>query len=363
MQTVFLGTCWDSVKDISILTASGYDIEKEYKGIIKIERLLPEEQYIFNGLLSLLGLEYGKDVTNTGLAIFDADWQYIYYTHPAVGLGEKDQLGLMVGAGNATEKNVFIPMEFTPAKNSDDSGEYHLVCPNGKKVKVALTGIPGSDNKTRHYLIIKNKQFIFNIPFKAASDDLSTGFINNAFEYGTFNDCCKSFLKAGVKFSNMFKKAFSEGYFPSEGVVLVLSGGRISESEQYGRSSIWKVITSSHPDLIVLDSTKDNPGEMLLSEAGTIFCSAASSASKYLFAGKNGDDPYIVHVTAPKQNLNHLPDHSGYSIALVPPRFKAKFPQILEKAKAIAMGNFSATMKQLNSSSAIVEADPALADF
>ncbi|AND75621.1 hypothetical protein [Nostoc phage A1] len=362
MQTVFLGTCWDSVKSIDILAQAGYNIEKETKGIIKLENLLPEEQEIFKGLCVLLDLKYGEDVTNVGLSIFNDDWQYVYFTYPCVGIGEKDQLGLMIGCGNSTEKAAFLPMVYTPGKD-DESGDYHLVTPKGKKVKVGLTSIPGSDNKTRHYLMIKNKSFIFNIPFKSASDDLSTGFVNSAFDDGTFHECCKSFLKAGVKFSTMFKKAFLDGYFPEGGVILVLAKGKISESEQYGRSSIWEVVSSSHPDLIVLDSAKETPGEMELKDAGTIFCSNACAASKHLFAGKSGQDPFIIWVKARNpNNINHLPQHDGYQIALVPPKFKAKFPAMLEQAKQIALGNFQSNMKQLNTNNAMVD-DPALADF
>ncbi|QLF85124.1 hypothetical protein [Nostoc phage YongM] len=361
MQTVFLGTCWDSVKSIDILAQAGYNIEKETKGVIKLEHLLPEEQYILSGLCGLLDLKYGEDLTNAGLAIFNDDWQYIYFTYPCVGIGEKDQLGLMIGASNATEKAAFLPMVYTPAKNEDESGDYHLVTPKGRKIKVGLTSIPGSDNRTRHYLMIKNKNFIFNIPFKAVNDELATGYVNSCFDDGTFHECCKSFLKSGVKFSTMFKKAFLDGYFPENGVILVLAKGKISESEQYGRSSIWEVVSSSHPNLIVLDSAKETPGEMELKEAGTIFCSNACSASKHLFAGKSGQDPYIIWVKARNpNNINHLPLHDGYQIALVPPKFKAKFPAMLEQAKQIALGNFSANMKALNS----VEAeDTALADF
>ncbi|XAI95707.1 hypothetical protein [Dolichospermum phage Dfl-JY23] len=362
MQTVFLGTCWDSVKSIDILAQAGYNVEKEYKGIIKLEHLLPEEQHILNGLCGLLDLKYGEDLTNAGLTIFNDDWQYVYFTHPAVGLGDKDQLGLMIGASNSNEKAAFLPMVYTPPKNEDDSGEYHLVTPKNRKVKVGLTSIPGSDGKTRHYLMIKDKKnFIFNIPFKAANDELATGFVNSAFDDGTFHECCKSFLKAGVKFSTMFKKAFLDGYFPENGVILILAKGKISESEQYGRSSIWEVISSSHPELTVLDSAKESPGEMLLKDAGTIFCSNACSASKHLFAGKSGQDPFIIWVKARNpNNINHLPLHDGYSIALVPPKFKVKFPAMLEQAKQLAVGNLSTTMKAMASMSAV---EAGLEDF
>ncbi|QVQ57065.1 hypothetical protein ELBI_60 [Anabaena phage Elbi] len=361
MQTVFLGTCWDSVKSIDILKKSGYNIDKEYKGIIPLNLLLPEEQTVFNGLLSLLDLEYEKDVTNAGLAIFDEDWQYIYFTYPCVGLGAKDELGLMIGADNDQHKSAFLPMVFTPAKNPDDAGEYHIVTPKGKKIKVALTSIPGSDNRTRHYLLIKNKHFIFNIPFKASADDLSVAFVNESFDYGTFDECCKHFFKSGVKFSNMFKKAFTEKTFPNEGVVLVISKGKISQSEEYGASSIWQIIGCSHPDMIVLDANKNNPGEMPLSEAGTIFCSKACTATSHLLAGKSGEEPFILHAREPNKNLNHLPIHSGYSIGNVSPRFKQRFPEMFEKAKILAAGNLSYTMKQMSSAASVD--DPALEDF
>ncbi|AND75529.1 hypothetical protein [Nostoc phage N1] len=365
MQTVFLGTCWDSVKNIEILSRAGYNIEKEYKGIVKPELLLPEEQGIFNGLLDLLGLEFGKDITNVGLTIFDEDWQYIYFTYPCVGLGEKDQLGLMIGAENGTEKAAFLPMQFTPAKEKDEAGEYHIITPKGKKIRVGLTSIPGSDGKTRHYLMIKNKSFIFNLPFKAVNDELSTAFVNESFDYGTFDECCKAFFKSGVKFSNMFKPRFIDGTFPAQGVILILKNGRISESEQYGRSTIWTIAGSSHPDLMVIDSNKNNPTEILLSDADTIFVSSACTASKHLFSGANNNDVYIIHAVGKNSrgNLDHLPEHKGYALSAVPPRFKTQYPGILEQAKKISLGALSSTMKQMTAIAQSNEPDPDLDSF
>jgi hypothetical protein len=357
MALISVGNFCQSVKNNSILLSPGIKLIKGQKQKIFVspDILTNDESAIFDSLCSLLGLEFGKHLDNYGISIFDESLQHTYYTSPSIGLGEGGVLGLMIGASDDTHKNAFLPLVYDGKPDDDGliSGDYSIVKPDGKKVKCALISIPNpmDSTKTNHYIGIKNKVDQFQIPFKAASSDLNSAYINECWDEGHFQDVCKNFLQSSGSLSKMFKPCFIDGYFPSEGVLMLLANGQVQPSDQYGASSRWTLKWVSHPELIVNDITKDNPIPTPLVEIGSVFAPKSCKATSYCVTRFNKGQTapyYVLHIKGLNKNGNnaHIPDHAGCdNIALLDfvlsDEILAAYPEVKEKTMALATTQIS----------------------
>jgi hypothetical protein len=377
MALVSVGNFCQSVKNNSILLSPGIELTEGKQNVFITQNLLSaDEIVIFDSFLTLLGLKFGEHLDNYGLSIFDENLQHIWFTSPTIGIGEGGVLGLMIGASDITHKAAFLPLIFEGKPDDDGviTGDYHIIKPNNTKVKCTLISIPNpmDSTKTNHYIGIKSKTDQFQIPFKSSSYDLSSAYINECWDEGHFEDCCRSLgFQATGSLSKMFKPCFTEGYFPSEGVLMLLTDGQIQPSDQYKASSRWTIKWVSHPDLMVHDKTKDNPVLMPLGEMGSVFAPNSCKATNVVITntGRGVKSTfYMIHIKGVNNNGNtgHIPDHAGcehpgfIKHVLKSQEVLAMFPEVVENAMKLSLGQLQQHMsgiKQMVNASGVDEVE------
>ena len=354
MQTIFLTQIFQS--PILIESIFKHNLDKIESGdggfrvIFPESALSTEEQSVFSGFCNLLNAK----PTNAGIATYDSLNSLKYFSSPVVGINSDRQLGVLIGVENqhAGHKAEFIPLVYREGKIDEngekDEGSYAFKIRNEngdfKFVKATLVTIPPKMGENpKSYVAIKNKDFIFHIPFKCEKE-IQSGTILRAWEEGEFDSVCLPFFKSSASFNKMFGGLFKNQLFPSGGVVLILKNGKIKINEYQGQSLVsthWQLVESSHPDLIVT-GLKNDP--VRLKDIGMIFASQSCLMTKQIIANSEENKVFVVYVYAPNARnplkFDWVPSHTGVTNPkYLPQVVKNKFPEIFNKAEVLHNGS------------------------
>jgi hypothetical protein len=270
--------------------------------------------------------------TNYGQASFDGDsYESRYVSYPMIGLTTDNELVIRIGhtGKNDNEVGLDVPMVFK-------EDEYWLQYPDSKKsLKCELTSVVQNqgkpDEKTLYYITAKETKkpkYNFVIPFKIA-EGVTPETLTEAWWSGKFHLCCTGFNKSGTNLTHSFKDALEEGFFPKEGVLLLLGNGVLEEfydskNDKTYISSKWKLIAASHPNILVNSYSE---GLLPLGTIGQVSASQACAATKYILEMENNLGAtdsnlvipyYFLHISGVNQQgtkprYDWIPKNMGFS--------------------------------------------------
>ncbi|MBW4633587.1 MAG: hypothetical protein KME30_17310 [Iphinoe sp. HA4291-MV1] len=329
IETIFLRDAFGSlISPERLLDVVGESVcsEEGIKSVVPIQVLTEREQAIFADLTNLFGVK----PTNAGFVTYDENYSFKFFSYPRIGLNNEGQLGLLIGADNqdANHISAFVPMVYKPGKDEDEDGEYYL-----GKARCGLVSIPDEIDKTKskHYIAIKSKRFIYNISFKPQSD-LDFNLVPSAFHNGQFDTVCSAFQGSLAIVNKMFTSLFKNATFPKTGVFLILSNGQITENEHDGKvlvSTRWRLLASSHPNLLV--DVYKNPATPLR-EVYSISCNNSCKVTKEVLAGYKPKYFGLYIAGAHPKNPEWIPEHSTFTDPrFIAPAIKVKFAPLIQK--------------------------------
>jgi hypothetical protein len=277
--------------------------------------------------LSALGVSI-DDVDNFGIAKFD-NCQLQNYSTAFFSLNESGEMGLIIGVDKEEFEltSTFIPTTY-------DDGCYRI---GGKLLELNEqlddNGVPTG----KVYMSLKvNARDTYTFPVVLKSDFKNNG--DKLFQFwedGKFLDAVAQGGKGGnMQFggiNKLFRSAFSNNLFPSEGVYILMESGKYTFSEkspQYANGielSNWKVLASSHPELMVdIEVDKTLVSGYFLSEISYISFPKSGQPTKFFMdkevIGYNEKGAikklwdgkvllWITGINSYTKNPEHIPSH------------------------------------------------------
>ncbi|MGL5925536.1 hypothetical protein [Chroococcidiopsis sp.] len=211
----------------------------------------------FDALSKVLGVTFD----NCGKIQYSSeDGALKYVGFPSIGMFEGSP-HLKVGDTFGTDYSAtYIPLQHDGSDYMIQGNklEFNRVqTENGERASIKLK-IKGGDT--------------FFISFRMVKDS-SLDAVESAFDNGEFGQYLNSFSSVYANATKMFFTTFKSGSFPKEGVLFKLGNGKLRETEYSGKtiSSVsFAILACSHPDLIVQDTTKDDPKLVEISQVSSI---------------------------------------------------------------------------------------------
>ena len=297
------------------------------------------EKVNFNKLLEALEIPV-ESVTNYGFASY-LDEQFANHAPIFCGLNTDGKVALKIGADSDTHNTTSIWVEMQTRKVSKQFGkkllevdEYHF---NGCKVDLRKVDVKDSTGKvvkdTLEFIINYTDEnrddFEFVIPVLFDRKQFETNQqIVDEYKRDNLAATIRAFSSGGsnvwLAANKIFSQAFTAKTFPKDGVFFVLKNGRLKHTpagkiagiEHDMMSAEWDIVTTSHPEMMVVKNHK-TAENCTLSE-GTIlqFSSAAQNNEGYKFlidAGVGLGDSYdgnvLVKFIGQAKNPNHMPNN------------------------------------------------------
>lgn len=292
--------------------------DKGTRALVKLANMKPEQAEIFRAFMMAIG----ANPTNAGLALYDADNIFSYYTAPQLGkLGA--EIGVMVGAKHGTEeKSDFIPLVL-------EDGTYTL---NGRKV--TMYGLMNPETKvSTPYLLLKTESYVFHIGVKYDRELVTFEHIDQAFDSGGLHLFVSSFFGNYIAYNKMFQHLFKTDKFPLQGVLMHLVDGKLQTGGEWV-SSRWKIaqISTSQALLMVQDKDKNL---MKLEEVEGLYIPSSGQPTKMLMDDETIDSVWLHSIGAHKQkrpDFDWIPHHSCTTqLARLTPKVQQAFEPMIQE--------------------------------
>jgi hypothetical protein len=338
-QLVSMATDIGSAKDTDhFFQSSAIDISTggKLRKIFTLADLSPADAETYSAFIACLGKHQPPNLLL--LAQFDAQTHSSeWITSPSLGLNGEGLPVLRYGVSHGDDKEVEFPLEFITESENVPEAFYRVGC----KSKIKLSLIFGQRQDQTRYPVfeLKAKSRVFRLSAKLVKD---TTFDEAEYAYisGQLETVLKSFLSEGVKMTNFLQPVFENGEFPKGGIFLVLANGEYKEFEWDSviKSSSWKILETSHPDLLVKNwGSKGKEKIIELGEATTLTQSWDSQQSKASRAMQTvgGSIPLLfMHIYAPERSnkFHWTPQHSVFrSVASIPQAVQALFRDLINE--------------------------------
>lgn len=280
---------------------------------IAIQSLLPPHiAQPFESLSKVLGITFD----NCGkIQYLSEDGALKYVGHPIIGLFEGSP-HLKVGDTFKGELSHDYSATYIPLQH--DGSDYMI---QGNKVEFNRVQ---TENGERASIKLKIKGGdTFFIPFRVIKDsDLDA--VEAAFDNGEFGQYLNSFNSIYANATKMFFTTFKSGSFPKEGVLFKLGNGKLRETEFGGKtisSASFAILACSHPDLVVQDTTKDDPKLVELSQVSSIsFSQSTHPYSLFSQGSVSPSDELYCHFQCPavsdgEPRLDWTPKHIASKVS------------------------------------------------
>lgn len=333
---VILNSCFkDTVENFDNVDMKNPDSIREmgnsYSGILTKACFPADIRHSLTQLEELFSCSFN----NYGVAYYNDRNQMTAFNYPKVALvtkGDESKPYLVIGSDDDElgYHQTLIPIEVRQVKIDDGISETtefrYFFNFNGKKIPCSLVSSTNNE-RTYNYLAVKHTNSSggitnFHISFKLERSITEkkgdpTSEIYEKWEAGRFLLILGNLRSTGMSISYCFKSAFINKQFPAEGVLMVLTNPSIGERDSKDKgggkyiTSRWNIVMCSHPELIV-NGFKDGV-QFPLKDADFMTTYNSFNGCKFILANPEylhkTNHYYYVHITSPKENLNHLPEH------------------------------------------------------
>jgi len=318
---------------------------KSCRVVIVPDNVSEDEQETFEMFLEALEIS-PESLNNYGIASYKED---VFTWHSPVYMGllkqEDDslQMGLMIGSDSGEQyQSIFVPVncqeeEVTKGRKTVKKMVYTA---NGSVLKLEPILDEKKEKTGKFELSLEHitddgDEYSFVLPFLIRKDDeFDAALIEGNWKTGTFHFCLREFGSGGSRNFIASNKAFTTSFenktFPKSGVMLLCAEGQIKITEAGSHENItstivqsqWKILGSSHPELLIEHKNRDKEMETLsLGEATDIqFTSADKNNEGYTWLLKKGYRAYdglvLIHIVKPSdRNIKHTPVNTCTNIS------------------------------------------------
>ena len=310
--------------------------------VLVLPQFIPNEELEgFSKFLEALGINI-EDVSNYGYASFEND-EFKNHSPVFLGKNEDGKLVIKIGGDYDTKTTSSIYVECVEEKVQKKAGKKVIDAIdytfNGCSLKVEERTVIDEVTKAVKSSYIESvlsytddemNDFEFIIPTLFDRKQFENDAIVKAFKTGNLANVIRSFnsgngSKVFAAANKMFTDLFTSKNFPTDGVFLVVTDGRLRVTPAGTVAGIdydmvsadWEIIGSSHPELLVKQSTKkgEEPKYCALNEVTTIsFSSAANNNEGYNWLVKNRIEigmsykgVCLIKIVRPANNPQHMP--------------------------------------------------------
>ena len=341
---------------------------KQCRVVIIPDNISDDERETFEMFLEAVEIS-PESLNNYGIASYKED---VFTWHSPVYMGllkredESLQMGLMIGFNfGESYQSIFVPVvcqeeEVTKGKKTVKKMVYSA---NGSVLKLE----PILDEKKEktgkfelslEYITDDGDEYSFVFPFLIRKDgEFDADLIEGNWKSGTFEFCLREFGSGGAsRFFIASNKAFTSSFenktFPKSGVMLLCAEGQIKITEAGSHENItttitqsqWKILGSSHPDLLIEHKNKQKEMETItLGEATDVqFTSADKNNEGYTWLLKKGYRSYdglvLIHIVKPSdRNVKHTPVNTCTNISSRIAMKIVDYPNLVEIFESLAM--------------------------